>query len=729
MGAIGIVNEGRRGFLKAGAGLTLGFVLPAASADSRPGWYQRADAAPGEFSPNAFVVIAPDNTVTVIAKHLEMGQGIWTGLPTIVADELDADWAQIRVEGAPADAARYGNLLFGGAQGTGGSTAIANSWLQLREAGATARAMLVAGAAAQWGVPAAEITVARGTVSHAASKRTASFGELADAAAKQPLPARVKLKDPSQFVYIGHAVPRTDVVAKSDGRAQYTQDLKLPGMMTAVVIRPPRFGARVKRFEAASARKMKCVADVVAFETPVASGVAVIAEDFWSAKKARDAVTVEWDESAAFKQGTDEIMAEYRRLAGRPGLAARDDGDADRALAAAAKVVEAGYEFPYLAHAAMEPMNCIVRLDASGCEIWNGEQSQSADQHAVAKRLGLEPAQVRIHMLYAGSGFGRRANPRSDYVLEAVAIAKAVGGRYPVKLVWTREDDMRAGFYRPMYYHALRGGVDAAGRVSAWRQRIVGQSIMAEAGRAPENGIDRTSVEGAATLPYAIPNLKVELHTTTLGVPVQWWRSVGSSHTAFATECFLDELARAAGQDPFELRRALLAAQPRHRGVLELAARAAGWGTPLAEGRARGIALHKSFRSFVAEVAEVARTKDGIRLERVTCAVDCGVAVNPNVIRAQMESGIGFGLSAALSGAITLREGRVEQSNFDGYRVLRIAQMPAIDVHIVASQEAPTGVGEPGVPPIAPALANALYALTGKPVRALPLDAHGIRLA
>lgn len=347
----------------------------------------------------------------------------------------------------------------------------------------------------------------------------------------------------------------------------------------------------------------------------------------------------------------------------------------------------------------------------------------------MAKLLGLAPAQVRIHMLYAGSGFGRRANPRSDYVLEAAAIAKAVGGRYPVKLVWTREDDMRAGFYRPMYYHALGGGLDAAGKITAWRQRIVGQSIMAEAGRVPANGIDPTSVEGAATLPYAIPNLKVELHTTTLGVPVQWWRSVGSSHTAFATECFLDELARAAGKDPFALRRELLAARPRHRGVLELAAREAGWGTPLAEGRARGIAVHESFRSFVAEVAEVARTKDGIRLERVTCAVDCGVAVNPNIIRAQMESGIGFGLSAALSGAITLRQGRVEQSNFDGYPVLRIAQMPRIDVHVVASREAPTGVGEPGVPPIAPALANALYALTGKPVRALPLAAHGVRLA
>jgi isoquinoline 1-oxidoreductase beta subunit len=714
-----IENISRREFLKSGAALTLAVMLPG-----------RAFAQSRVFEPNAFVRIAPDNTVTVIVKHLEMGQGTYTGLPTLVAEELDADWAQIRVEGAPADAKRYNNLFWGEAQGTGGSTALANSYEQLRKAGATARAMLVTAAANKWRVPAPEIRVAKGIVSHGANRR-ARFGQLAAAAARLPVPTDVPLKTPDRFIYIGKSLPRKDSRAKSTGTAVFTQDVKLPGMLTALVVHPPRFGAKLKSFDAAKARQVKGVADVVAYTTSVSSGVAVLAADFWAAKKGRDALSVEWDEAGAFRMGSAEIMAEYRTLAEQPGTAARNDGDVAKALAGAARTLDAAYEFPYLAHACMEPMNCVVRLGGDSCEVWNGEQFQTVDQGMVAKVLGIPPQNVKLNMLYAGGSFGRRANPHSDYLMEAAAIAKAAGGKAPVKLVWTREDDMRAGYYRPMYFHTLKAGLDAQGKLVAWQHRIVGQSILS--GTAFEqmmvkDGVDATSVEGASTLPYQIPNLHVDLHSPKNAVPVQWWRSVGSTHTAFSTETFIDELARAAGKDPVEFRRGLLAKHPRHLGVLELAAARAGWGKPLPKGRARGIAVHESFQTYVAQAVEIAQRKDGYHIERVVCAVDCGVAVNPNVIEAQMQSGIGYGLSAALSGAITLKDGLVEQSNFHDAPVLRINQMPRIEVHIVRSSEKPSGVGEPATPVIAPALANAIYALSGKPVRALPLSAQGISL-
>jgi isoquinoline 1-oxidoreductase beta subunit len=429
-------------------------------------------------------------------------------------------------------------------------------------------------------------------------------------------------------------------------------------------------------------------------------------------------------------------LSEYKKLAATPGAPARREGDADQALASAARTIEAAYEFPYLAHAAMEPMNCVVRLGAEGCEVWNGEQFQTVDQMALAQLLGLKPEQVKLNQLYAGGGFGRRANPASDYLLEAAAIAKAsfptTGGKAPVKLVWGREDDMRAGWYRPMYYHRLQAGLDAEGKLVAWKHVIVGQSILtgtAFESMMVKDGIDATSVEGASNLPYEIPNLGVFLHSTKLGVPVQWWRSVGSTHTAYATECFLDEIAFATKKDPFELRRALLGKHPRHRGVLELAAQKAGWGQPLPNGRARGIAVHESFNTFVAQVVEVSKEKQGPKIERVVCAVDCGVAVNPNIVAMQMESGIGYGLSAALGGAITLKDGVVEQSNFHDYPVVRMNQMPRIEVHIVPSREKPSGVGEPSTPVIAPALANALLALEGKSPRVLPFSTQGISFA
>jgi len=720
-----ILNLSRRDFLKASSGLALGFHLPQALAQSGPGRAVIADPA-NAFSPNAFIRIAPDNTVTVIVKHLEMGQGTYTGLPTLVAEELDADWSQIRAEGAPADAKRYNNLAWGEIQGTGGSSALANSYEQLRKAGATARAMLVAAAAERWQVPASEIQVGRGIVSSAG--RQATFGELAADAAKQPVPTDVKLKDPKDFILIGKLATRTDAPAKSNGTAIFTQDVKLPGMLTAVVLHPPRFGAKLKSFDAAAAKQVKGVEQVVAFTTPVTNGVAVLAKDYWSAKKGRDALTADWDESAAFRLGSPEIMTEYKRLATTPGASARKDGGADAALKGAAKIVEAAYEFPYLAHASMEPMNCVVKLDGGGCEIWNGEQFQTIDQAAVAKYLGLEPAQVRIHQLYAGGSFGRRANPHSDYLLEAAGIARAAGGSAPVKLVWGREDDMRAGYYRPMYYHTLKAGLDAQGKLVAWKHVIVGQSILAGTpfeAFLVKDGVDASSVEGASNLPYAIPNLAVELHTPKIGVPVQWWRAVGSTHTAFATECFLDEIARESRTDPFELRRALLGKHPRHKAVLELAAQKAGWGNPAA-GISRGIAVHESFNTYVAQVVEISGEPSAMKIERVVCAVDCGVAVNPNIIAMQMESGIGYGLSAALTGAITLKDGIVEQSNFHDYPVLRMNQMPKVEVFIVPSQEKPTGVGEPGTPVIAPALANAILAMQGKPIRSLPLSTLGV---
>lgn len=726
---IRIENESRRRFLKGMAGLMLAVYLPdvlGATTAAGPGVAGGQAAEVPPFEPNAFLRIGTDDTVTVIAKHIEMGQGTYTGLATLVAEELDAAWSQVRVEGAPADARRYNNLFWGPTQGTGGSTAIANSWEQLRTAGASARAMLVAAAAQRWQVPAAEIDVSEGVVTHAPSQRKASFGELAQAAVEQPVPAEVRLKEPKDFKLIGKRAPRKDTADKTTGKARFTQDVHLPGMLTAVVAHPPRFGGKVKSFDATRAKEVRGVVEVVQIPT----GVAVLARDTWSAKKGRDALQIEWDESSAFKLGSDAIFARYRELAKTPGAIARREGDPDAAFAAPARVLSAAYDFPYLAHAAMEPMNCVVQLSADGCEIWNGEQFQTVDQMNVATLLGLKPEQVAIHMLYAGGSFGRRACKDSDYVLEAANIAKAIDGRAPVKLVWLREDDTRAGYYRPAFHHVLEAALDAQGRLVGWRHRLVGQSIMAGSPFAAmlKDGIDPVSVEGAANLPYAVPNLLVDLHSPAdIGVPVLWWRSVGSTHTAYSTETFLDEIAVAAGEDPVAFRLALLEHHPRHAGVLQLAADKAGWGTPLAPGangerRGRGVAVHESFNSYVAQVAEVTVKPDGsFKVDRIVCAVDCGIAVNPDNVRSQVEGGVGFGLSAALHGAITLKDGVVEQSNFHDYAPIRINEMPQVEVHIVASAEKPTGIGEPGVPPVAPAVANALAAATGKRVRRLPI--------
>jgi isoquinoline 1-oxidoreductase subunit beta len=730
------IQLSRRGFLQGAGGLVLGVsFLPLAAADDPaiPGDAGGGGAPGTAIEPQAFVRIGTDGVVTVYAKHLEMGQGSYTGLATLLAEELDADWSQVRVEGAPADTRRYANTLLG-VQGTGGSTAMANAHRQMREAGAAARAMLVAAAAARWGVPAGEITVDAGRVLHAKSKRSAGFGELAEAAAQQPVPATVALKDPKQFKLIGKAtLRRSDSAAKTDGSAQFTQDVQLPDMLVAVVAHPPRFGATLKRFDASKAKAIKGVVDVVAYEGGKGrfGGVAVLSRNTWIARQGRDALSVEWDESKAMKDGSDAIMARFRTLAQTPGTVARKAGDAEAALAKARRRVEADYEFPYLAHAAMEPMNCVVRLGDKSCEIWNGEQFQTIDQAGAAALLGLQPEQVTIHQLYAGGSFGRRANPHADFVLEAVSIAQAArrkGYKGPVKLVWMREEDTRAGYYRPMALHRVRAAIGDDGLPVAWQHRVVTESIMAGTPFAEfgiKDGVDSSSIEGVIE-PYEIANLFLDLHSPDTGVPVQWWRSVGHTHTGYVTEVMIDELAHAAGQDPVAYRRELLKAHPRHLAVLELAAEQAGWGTPLkaaaGEQRGRGIAVVKSFNSYVAEVAEITIKADGsLKVDRVVCAVDCGLAINPGVIRAQMEGGIGYGLAALLHSRITLKDGAVEQTNFHNYPMLRIGEMPKVEVHIVASAEPPTGVGEPGTPPVAPAVANAIFAATGRRIRRLPL--------
>jgi isoquinoline 1-oxidoreductase beta subunit len=709
------VSANRRQFLQGSAavGLVIGFQLPGT------GRAQAADAT-GEFVPNAFIRIAPDNTVTVLSKHIEFGQGPYTGIATILAEELDADWAQMRVESAPADATKYANSAFG-VQGTGGSTAMANSWDQLRTAGAEARARLVGAAAKQWGVDAGSITIEKGVVKDASGKQ-ATFGELAEFAQKTEVAGPFKLKEPDAWKLIGAPkLPKVDTLPKTNGTAIYTIDVKMPNMLTCVLARPSRFNAKAKSFDPAPALAIPGVKEVFA----VPQGVAVLAENFWAAKKGRDALDVTWDETGTEARSTADIVKQYVDLANTQGIPARNDGDVDKALAAGAKVLEATYVFPYLAHAPMEPNNCVIHRTADGgVEMNFGSQLQTVDQNVAAGVLGLKPAQVKINTLLAGGSFGRRATPTGDMAAEAAEVLKGAKHDGPIKVLWTREDDIKGGRYRPIFVHKLRGAVDAQGNIVAWDQVIVGQSFMKgspfEAGMI-KNGIDQTMVEGASTLPYQIPNLRVSAHMTQVGVPTLWWRSVGSTHTAFSTETFLDQLAEAGGVDPLTIRRKLLAKHPRHLGVLELAAEKAGWDKPLPQGRARGIAVHESFKSFVAHVVEVSMGEDGLpKVERVVVAADCGIAINPDVIAAQLEGGMGFGLSAALFASVDLEDGRVVQSNFHDYRVLRINEMPDVEVHIVPSKENPTGIGEPGTPPIAPAIANAWSKLTGQRVFTLP---------
>jgi isoquinoline 1-oxidoreductase subunit beta len=721
------MTTSRREFLKSSALLSVGVFIPAAQFGHSQ---SNIGAISGQnLAPNAFVRVHADNSVSVMIKHLEMGQGTYTGLCALVAEELDADWSQMRAESAPADAALYNNLSWGPMQGTGGSSSLSNSYEQMRKAGAQTRAVLVAAAAKEWNIPAAQITVNKGVIS--GGGRRASFGEMAAKASGMTVPTEVKLKEAKDFAIIGKSAPRLDSSDKVNGKAKFASDVKRPGQLTAVILRPPRFGARVVSMDAAKTQGMPGVRAIV--EIP--QGVAIVATNFWSAKKARDAVVVTWDDSSSSKVSTDTLMAEYRALAAKDEGAAiaKKEGDAPAALKAGAKTLEATFEFPYLAHAPMEPLSCVIEANETGVQVWAGCQFQTMDQGNIAGVFGMKPEQVKINTMFAGGSFGRRANMASDYLVECAEVVKALnknGVKAPVRLLWTREDDIKGGRYRPAYVHTIRAALDDKGNVSAWQQRIVGQSILkgtAFEGFLVKDGVDKTSVEGADNLPYAVPNLLVQLHTTSNAVPVLWWRAVGSTHTAFSTEVMIDELAVAAGKDPVAFRANLLAKHPRHLAVLQLVAEKANWSAPLAVApsgakRGRGVAVHESFNSFVAQVVEVTVNADKtFKVDRVVCAVDCGVAVTPDVVRAQMEGGIGFALSAALHGKITLKDGLVEQSNFTDYPMLRINQMPNVEVHIVPSTQPPTGVGEPGVPPLAPALANALAQATGQRLRNLPL--------
>ncbi len=713
----------RRAILKGAAGLTIAFYLPR-EAKAQSGAAQAFTPAAGatQFAPNAFIRIGTDNTVTVLSKHIEMGQGAYTGLTTIVAEELDADWSQMRAEGAPADAKLYNNLAFGPIQGTGGSTAIANSYDQLRQAGATARAMLVQAAAAEWKVPAAEITVAQGVLRHAASKREAGFGRFAEAASKLSVPDKVPLKDPAKFTLIGKegVVKKLDVPGKTDGTAQFAIDIDEPGMLTVVVAHPWRFGAKVKSVEDSAARQIPGVVDV----KTLPSGVAVYANGMWPAIKGREALKIEWDDSATEKRGTAELIADYRKLAQTPGKVVNSTGDAAGTLAKAGKVIEAEYIFPYLAHAPMEPLDAVLRWDGKTAVATYGCQFQTVDHGTMAGILGLKPEQMKIETIIAGGSFGRRAQTTAHFPAELAQAAKAIGPGKPIKLVWTREDDIRGGYYRPMALHRMRGAV-VDGKITAWTNTVVTQSILKGSPMEAmmKDGIDPTSAEGSNNPPYELTNFSCDLHTAEVGVPVLWWRSVGHTHTGYAVECFVDELLQAAGKDPVAGRLEMMGKEPRAAGVLRAVAQLAQWSGPNAgNGRVRGVAVVESFGSFVAQIAEISAGEgDGPRVHKVWCAVDCGTVVNPDLIRAQMEGGIGFGLGHVLFADMPIDQGRPVPKNFDTYRSLRIDEMPEVEVVIVPSTEKPTGVGEPGVPPIGPAVANAMARLGQQRPRQLPM--------
>jgi isoquinoline 1-oxidoreductase beta subunit len=657
----------------------------------------------------------------VLIKHIEFGQGPFTGLATLVAEELGADWAQMRAEHAPSNPALYKNFVLG-MQGTGGSSAIANSYNQMRKAGAAARAMLVQAAANMWNVPAAEIAVERGVLRHAETRREGRFGQFAKAAARLPLPEDVPLKEPASFRLIGRegAVKKLDVPEKTNGKAQFTIDNYEPGMLTVVVARPPRFGGKVAGFDGAAARSIPGVVDVRQLPT----GIAVYAEGMWPALKGREALRITWDDTPAERRSSEHMIEEYRAHARRPGMTAAARGDAEAVLAKADKVIEAEFVFPYLAHAPMEPLDGFLHWDGERARARFGCQLQTGDHNMIAAVLGLPFEHVEIETMLAGGSFGRRGQADMHLAAELAEAAKAIGPGRPVKLMWTREDDIRGGYYRPLFLHRLRGAV-SGGNIVAWADRIVGQSILKGTPFESiiKDGIDPFSVEGANDVPYDIADFRCELHTTEAAVPVLSWRSVGHTHTGYAVECFVDELLQAGGKDPVAGRLEMMGRSPRAAGALRAVAALAGWSGPgPVDSRARGVAIVESFGTWVAQIAEVSMEKgDSPRVHKVWCAVDCGVAINPDVIRAQMQGGIGFGLGHVLFAEVTIEAGRPLQGNFDTYRSLRIDEMPQIEVVIVPSAEQPTGVGEPGVPPIGPAVANAMAALGLARPRRLPM--------
>ena len=705
----------RREFLKfsvaASGGLLVGFYFPGA------GMQASAQESANSFMPNAFVRIGTDEQVTVIVNHSEMGQGVFTSLPMLLAEELDADWSKVGFESAPVDP-KYNHPAFG-MQVTGGSSSVWSGLEQFRQAGAAARAMLVAAAAQRWNTDPSSCRTESGAVFDS-SNRKLTYGQLVADAAKLSPPEHVQLKDPKNFKLIGKPIKRLDTSIKLNGKAIFGLDVNLPGMLTAVVARPPIFGAKVESFDDSRARSMPGVRKIV----PVPSGIAVIADTFWQAKVARDALRIDWDEGAMQSFSTTEMMQQFRERAKSPGVSVRKEGDASTALAGAAKKIAAVYEVPYLSHLMMEPLNCVVDLRQDSCEVWTGSQFQTIDRANAAKTASLPNEKVQLHTTFLGGGFGRRATPQSDFVVEAVHVAKALGPPAKVKVVWTREDDMQGGWYRPAFLHAIEGGLDASGNPVSWTSRSVGQSIMTGTpfeAMMQGKAYDPASVEGIDDLAYAIPNLAIESHQINVNVPVQWLRSVGHSHTAFAVECFIDELAGLAQKDPYQFRRDLLSKQPRYLGVLDLAAQKSGWGKPLPKGMGRGIAVHFAFGSYLAHVAEVSVIDGKVKVHRMVCAVDCGQYVNPGIISAQIEGAAIFGASAALFQELTFENGRLQQTNFNTFPVMRMNECPVIETYIVESKEKSGGIGEPGVPCAAPAIANALFAATGKRVQRLPI--------
>jgi isoquinoline 1-oxidoreductase beta subunit len=712
-------NLTRRATLKGVAGLVIGFHLPL-RAHGQSNAAQPVGGTAATFAPKAFIRIGTDDLVTVLIKHIEFGQGPFTGLATLAAEELDADWRQMRAEHAPSNPALYENFVLG-MQGTGGSSAIANSYDQMRKAGATARAMLVEAAAKRWNVPPSEIVIEGGVLRHETTGRKGRFGQFAEAAARLAVPADAPLKQPAAFRLIGRegAIKRLDVPEKTNGRAQFGIDNYAPGMLTVVVARPPRFGGKVVSFDATAARAIPGVVDI----KQLPSGIAVYAESTWPALKAREALRVAWDDAAAEMRGSEQLIEEYRVIARGPGIAAAARGDAEAALAKAS-VIEAEFVFPYLAHAPMEPLDGFLQWDGQRARARFGCQLQTGDHNMIAAVLGLPFERVEIETMMAGGSFGRRGQADMHLAAELAQAAKAIGPGRPVKLMWTREDDIRGGYYRPLYLHRLRGAV-SDGRILAWADTIVGQSILKGTPFESiiKDGIDPYSIEGSSDMPYDIADFRCELHTTDSAVSVLSWRSVGHTHTGYAVECFVDELLQALGKDPVAGRLEMMGNAPRAAGALRAVSALAGWSGPgPVDKRARGVAVVECFGTYVAQIAEVSLGDGGRpRVHKVWCAVDCGVAVNPDVIRAQMEGGIGFGLGHALFAEIRIEAGRPVQSNFDTYRSLRIDEMPEVEVTIVPSPEKPTGVGEPGVPPVGPAVANAMARLgPGRP-RRLPI--------
>jgi len=696
----------RRDFLRtsAAAGAGLSIAIQWSCAPREP-----AGPVTTPFS-NALLRIGTDGSVTVLCGFSEMGQGVLTAVPQLIAEELDVEWTKVRVEQAPAGEP-YFNLMFG-IQGTGGSTTVRASYNPMREAGAKARAMLVAAAATRWGVSPEQCRTENGVVLREGSRDRLSFGALAAEAAALPVPETVTLKDPTQFRIIGKAVPRLDVPDKVNGTAEFGIDVKVPGMLVGVVARSPVFGGKAIRWDDAAALAVPGVRHVVS----ISSGVAVVADGYWAARKGSDALAVEWDNGPNAGQTSARISTQLAGLVRRPGIQVRREGTGSAPQQGT--TIEAVYEVPFLAHACMEPMNATAQVQADRVTVWAPSQFQAGAgfgggiRELAAAIGGVPIEQVTVHTTMLGGGFGRRFF--LDFVAEALQCSKATG--VPVKVVWSREDDVQHDFYRPASLAWFRGTV-AGGAPVSWVNRVACPAILPP----PPGGVDDSSVEGLANFPYAIPNVLVEAHNPQLGVPTGFWRSVGSSQNAFFSECFIDELAAAAGADPFEFRRGLLGNAPRHKRVLELAAEQAGWGTPLPAGRARGIAVAESFASFVAQVAEVSLENEVPRVHRVVVAIDCGPTVNPDIIVAQMESGVVYGLTAALYGEIAIEGGRAVQGNFDTYRMLRMPEMPVVEVHIVPSTDPQGGVGEPGTPPIAPAVVNALAALTGQRIRKLPL--------